>query len=97
MDPPLPVAAVLLSNVDPIIYPSVAPSWKSTAPPLVSARLFLNIPLLIVTFVQFSNSPPCRYIAPPRFAAWLFINVQLSIRPSDPVQMTAPPSPPVVL
>ena len=93
--PPLALA-VLLSNVELIILPLVAPSCQSIAPPLTPAVLLMKWEFANVVLSQCPKSDDSRYTAPPLFGAVLFSNVQLSTRPFDPIQTIAPPSPPLL-
>ena len=74
--------------------PLCAPLFQSIAPPLVPAIFLINSELVKLVLVQFSRPLACKYTAPPRLAASLSSNVQLSTSPSEPIQITAPPSPP---
>ena len=82
--------AVLFSNVEFASTPFSAPSCQSIAPPFVPAVLPVKCESLTVMLALL-----LKYIAPPRRFAVLLVNVRLLIVPCVPVQITAPPSPPV--
>ena len=94
---PPDLLAMLLVNVAFSKVQSWAPLYQSTAPPLTPAKLSVNSTLEIVILLQLPSVLPCMKIAPPLTLASFSTKVQLSIWPSLPVHMTAPPWPPVVL
>ena len=91
---PPDLLAVLFVKLQLSTSPSWAPLFQSSAPPFVPAVLFSKWEFVKLVSVQFSSIVPCKYTAPPRLDALFWMKRELSTIPSDPIQITAPPSPP---